>query len=197
MLDLSFLKGKKLAVFGLGIAGKSIVNALTSSGVETYVWDDNEKSVADLSDAKNLIKQHYNEMPWAEIDYLVLSPGVPLYFPAPHPVVEVAKKNDVNIICDIELLYLSNPDSLYIGITGTNGKSTTTSLLYEALKENGKKVEMGGNIGVPVGDLSNLGTDGIYVLELSSYQLDLLDKAKINIAVLLNAKCDVGRQTNM
>ena len=111
-------------------------------------------------------------------------------YPKPHPVVSLALKHNIPITSDIELLFESNRDAFYIGVTGTNGKSTTTALIHHILAASGKKSNLGGNIGTPVLDLPQSDNDTIYTLELSSYQLDLLQKYTFNIAILLNITHD-------
>jgi UDP-N-acetylmuramoylalanine--D-glutamate ligase len=120
-------------------------------------------------------------------------PEVPLTHPAPHPVVARAQAMGLRITSDIELLLEANPNATFVGITGTNGKSTTTALIGHILQQAGKQVAVGGNIGVPALALPAMaGEDGIYVLELSSYQLDLLkeSKARFQVAVWLNISPD-------
>ncbi len=178
--------GKKIGVFGLGKSGLSALKALTSAGAEIYVWDD---SVVDVPEKKAHFEPWEN-WPWETLDALVLSPGVPLTYPQPHDIVTKAKAHHCPIICDIELLYHSHPDATYVAVTGTNGKSTTTALIAHICKELGIQHAMGGNIGIAVGDLPVLDKGGVYVLELSSYQLDLLDQTKFDVAVLLNITAD-------
>jgi UDP-N-acetylmuramoylalanine--D-glutamate ligase len=131
-----------------------------------------------------------DQWPWQELSALVLSPGVPLTHPKPHAVVELANRHNCPIIGDVELLCRACPDARTIAITGTNGKSTTTTLIGHILREAGLKTEIGGNLGTPALALEPLGKDGIYVLELSSYQLDLLQTARFNVAVFLNVTPD-------
>jgi UDP-N-acetylmuramoylalanine--D-glutamate ligase len=116
----------------------------------------------------------------------VLSPGIPHTFPKPHPIAERARKADAKIVCDVDLLGRAQRDAVYVGITGTNGKSTTTALIAHILKSAGRKLEVGGNLGPPVMDFEPLGKDGIYVLEMSSYQLERTCSIKFDVAVLLN-----------
>lgn len=180
MIRLTSEQGKKIGIFGLARTGVAVYKALTGIA-ELVCWDDNESnrlsiSTSDLYDLDNNI--------WKELDYIVLSPGIPLYFPKPHKIVEIAKANSIDITSDIELLYKARPNAKYIGITGTNGKSTTTSLIGHIL---GDDFSVGGNIGEAVFNMSD--SEG-FVLELSSYQLDLLDTFKPNIAVLLNITPD-------
>jgi UDP-N-acetylmuramoylalanine--D-glutamate ligase len=182
--------GQAVALFGLGISGKATIDALLRDGVEVYAWDDNESSRQALSKHPNLHICSYNEMPWKQCRALLLSPGVPLYFPIQHPVVLAARAENCPIICDVEWLYRTSPNAHYIGITGTNGKSTTTALIYHLLQSATKNIAIGGNIGVPVLSLPQFSRDGKYVLELSSYQLDLLEEMRINTAVWLNITPD-------
>jgi len=188
---ISELKGKNFAVFGLGKAGKAAIQFLLSSGAHVFAWDDNRQQCDALTvlGEKNLTVTPIDNFPWKEIAALVLSPGIPFTYPEPHPVVKIAKKENCPVICDIELLYITVPKAKYIGITGTNGKSTTTALIHHIVKNSGLKSEVGGNIGVPASSLEK-DAGAFYVLELSSYQLDLLDKTKLNIAILLNVTPD-------
>ncbi|MFO0389732.1 MAG: UDP-N-acetylmuramoyl-L-alanine--D-glutamate ligase [Alphaproteobacteria bacterium] len=197
MITIPKYSGKKIGVFGLGKAGEATVTSLLASGAEVYAWDDNEKSVAGCKlradhDAHNqqLVTRNYKEWPWEDLEALVLSPGVPLTHPKPHDVVTVAREHDCRIIGDIEMLYEACPDARYVAITGTNGKSTTTTLIGHILKSCGIRCEVGGNLGTAALSLAPLDENGVYVLETSSYQLDLIDKARFNVAVWLNITPD-------
>ena len=152
--------------------------------------DDNQDSVKQLARHSQLVTRNYTSWPWNEIKALVLSPGIPLTHPKPHAVVELANKHQRPVIGDIELLYRACPKARYIGITGTNGKSTTTTLVGHILKTARVTTEIGGNLGTPALSLKSLGANGTYVLELSSYQLDLVKTTCFNIAVLLNITPD-------
>jgi UDP-N-acetylmuramoylalanine--D-glutamate ligase len=120
----------------------------------------------------------------------VWSPGIAHIRPEPHAVAEAARAAGVAMVCDIDLLCAANPGARAIAITGTNGKSTTTTLIGHVLAGSGAPLAVGGNLGMPALDLPSLGLDGTYVLELSSYQLELLDQAQFDIAVLLNITPD-------
>jgi UDP-N-acetylmuramoylalanine--D-glutamate ligase len=120
----------------------------------------------------------------------MLSPGIPHSFPAPHPAVVAARAVGIPIIGDIELLGRAQPQARYIGITGTNGKSTTTALIGHILASAGQKAEIGGNLGPPALGLVPLEADGTYVLEMSSFQLELVETLAFDIAVLLNITPD-------
>lgn len=189
MIRLDFCKGKNIAVLGLGKAGLSAVKALSASGANVFVWDDGEKSRQDL-EKENLagvtIKKP-EDCNWDVIDLLVMSPGIPLTHPEPHIAVKLAK---CSIVCDIELLYCADAEAEYVGITGTNGKSTTTALTGHILKEAGVETAVGGNIGIPVLNLDRLGDEGVYVIETSSYQLDLIKQTRFNASILLNITPD-------
>jgi len=193
MLALRNYQDKKIGVFGLAVAGTATVSALVAGGGVVFAWDDREQS-------RSAFKGHISEgkvrlcepksWPWAEMDALILSPGIALTHPAPHYVAALAKKAGVRIIGDIELLCEAQPLAQKIAITGTNGKSTTTSLIGHILKSAGRVAEVGGNLGTAALTLAPMGSDGCYVLELSSYQLDLTWIAHFNIAMLLNVTPD-------
>ncbi|APR98482.1 UDP-N-acetylmuramoyl-L-alanine--D-glutamate ligase [Wolbachia endosymbiont of Folsomia candida] len=174
-MQLNKYKNQSVAVFGLGKTGLSAINALINSGAKVYAWDDNEEQIANT---KGIYKEcnfiHPKEYNWQEIVALILSPGVPLVYPKPHWIVKLARSFDCKIKSDIELfLEAKATNQKVVGITGTNGKSTTTSLIGHILKFVGKKVDVGGNLGIPV---LNLNIDAeIYVIELSSFQLELLN----------------------
>ncbi|HXP98042.1 MAG TPA: UDP-N-acetylmuramoyl-L-alanine--D-glutamate ligase, partial [Telmatospirillum sp.] len=121
---------------------------------------------------------------------MVWSPGIPHTHPRPHPIAERARKLGVPLVCDIELLSMASPAARYVGITGTNGKSTTTTLVGHIFAANGNVTAIGGNLGTPALDLPPLDSEGTYVLELSSYQIELLDRAGVDIALLLNLTPD-------
>ncbi|MCD6034387.1 MAG: murD [Rickettsiales bacterium] len=191
--------GKSVAVFGLGKDGFSAVRALYAADVDVFAWDDSEQGRKNLHEGAFFDEvqssgavtiQAPESWPWKQIEALILSPGIPLTHPTPHPVVGLAKAAGVPIICTIELLYQSCPESRYIGITGTNGKSTTTALIGHILKHAGMPTEVGGNIGIPAMDLRPLDHNGTYVLEMSSYQLDLLEIFTPDISLLLNITPD-------
>lgn len=192
-------KNKKFGVFGLGVAGLSTMKYLTRKGCEFIAYDDNISSIDKINLSYPEFSSNLHDLSdpsWCEIDYLILSPGIPLTYPAPHQVVTLAK--NAKIICDIELLYLDNPNATYIGITGTNGKSTTTALIGHILKYNNIDVYVGGNIGIPILDIKDIKDDQVFVIEASSFQLDLLDMTKFNIALLLNITPDhLDRHGNM
>ena len=198
-MNFDFLNGKKIVVFGLGKAGLSAVQKLSLCNVTLIAVDDSIDSLQKLNEKNlpNVSVMNLSDVNWSEVDFLLLSPGVPFTHPEPHAVVKLAQKENCPIICDIELLYKANNNSKFIGITGTNGKSTTTALIGHIMKHSGLKVAVGGNIGIPALDLETL-EEGCYVIEMSSYQLDLIDQMKFNISVWLNITPDhIDRHGNI
>lgn len=189
MIPLPARSSEHLAVFGLGVSGRATAHALTASGARVTAWDDNADSRGQAAEEKialgNLVAAD-----WSGIDALVLSPGVPLTHPKPHPVVDAARRAGRPVIGDIELLAEACPAAILIGITGTNGKSTTSALIHHVFREAGRRVQLGGNFGPPVLGLEPPGPGDTVVLELSSYQLDLTQKATVEVAVLLNVTPD-------
>jgi UDP-N-acetylmuramoylalanine--D-glutamate ligase len=180
--------GRKVAVLGLARSGRAAAAALKAGGAEVLAWDDSDKTRAAVAGETALTDPARIE--WREVAALMLSPGIPHSFPEPHPAVAAARAAGVEIIGDIELLGRAQPEARYIGITGTNGKSTTTALIGHILGEAGKLVEIGGNLGPPALGLAPLGAAGSYALELSSFQLELVTSLAFDIAVLLNITPD-------
>lgn len=178
-----------LALFGLGSSGLATAGVLRDSGAAVVAWDDAPAS-REAAAAAGIGLREPATWDWPGIDALVLSPGVPLTHPEPHPVVRGARSADCPVIGDIELLGEAVPNARMVGVTGTNGKSTTTALLGHLLAEAGRTVAVGGNLGPPALSLPALGREGIYVIECSSYQLDLIDRMRFDTAVLLNVSPD-------
>jgi UDP-N-acetylmuramoylalanine--D-glutamate ligase len=185
MIDLSLYKGRTLAVLGLGKSGLSAARALSEAGATVLAWDDSE----DTRTASGLHLADLTQHDFTGVDALVISPGIPHTYPEPHPVAAKAKAAGVRLICDVELLCQSCPDAEFIAITGTNGKSTTTALIAHILREF-RPAEAGGNIGRPVMTLPAFGQEGTYVLEMSSYQLELTPSLSPAGAVFLNITPD-------
>jgi UDP-N-acetylmuramoylalanine--D-glutamate ligase len=188
MIALRHTKGSMHAVFGLARSGLASARALIAGGAEVRVWDDNEASrfAAEQAGFKPL---PLNDATLTGCVALVLAPGVPLTHPSPHESVVAANRVGVPVIGDVELLLRELQPVVY-GITGTNGKSTTTALLAHILQAAKREMALGGNIGVPVLDLPRLGAEGAYLLEMSSFQIDLTPSWHARIAVLLNITPD-------
>jgi UDP-N-acetylmuramoylalanine--D-glutamate ligase len=185
MIPVPTFAGRRVAVLGLARSGRAAAEALAAGGAEVLAWDD--KPAVREAVAGTIALADPAGLDWRGIAALVLSPGVPLTFPKPHPAVPAARAAGVEIIGDLELLARARPASRLVGITGTNGKSTTTALIGHILGAAGARVETGGNLGTPALSLAPADT---YVLEASSYQLDLLNTLRFDIAVLLNITPD-------
>lgn len=185
MATLYSQKNKTIGIFGLGKTGMAAYEALKdiakavcydqqASSRETFTVKYGNHDLADLLDPR-----------WINIDRLLLSPGIPLS----HEIVKIAQSHNIPITSDIDLLFEeSRPQANFIAVTGTNGKSTTTALTGHILKSSGFDYPTGGNIGIPALSME-LDKNG-YVLELSSFQLDLLKNFKAKIAILLNITPD-------
>ncbi len=189
MIPLTTRSSEHIAVFGLGTSGRSAAHALTAGGARVTAWDDNEEA-RNLAAAEGIALDDIATSDWSRFSALVLGPGVPLTHPAPHPVVTLARQAGIDIIGDIELLCEACSDATLIGVTGTNGKSTTTAMIDHVLGHAGRQSQVGGNLGPPALGLAPPHPDDLIVLELSSYQLDLTQKAGFDVAVLLNLTPD-------
>ena len=189
MIALSPYGGRTIALLGLGKSGLAAARALAAAGADVWAWDD-DPARRQAAEDEGLPLVDLAQCDWQRPESLVLSPGIPHTHPAPHPVAALARAAGCEIIGDIELLARGRPDAIYVGVTGTNGKSTTTTLIGHILKWAGRQVEVGGNLGTPALSLPPLGSDGIYVLEMSSYQLELTPTLTFDVAVLLNITPD-------
>ncbi len=181
-------KGRRVAVLGLARSGRAAARALTAGGAQILAWDDDPAVREALAAEIPLCDPAQQD--WRDIAALVLSPGIPQSYPEPHPAVLRAREAGAEIIGDIELLGRAQPEARYVGITGTNGKSTTTALVGHILAAAGRRVETGGNLGTASLSLAPLDSAGTYVLELSSFQLELIESLAFEVAVLLNITPD-------
>jgi UDP-N-acetylmuramoylalanine--D-glutamate ligase len=197
MIPLDGLPNRPWAVLGLGASGRAAATALLAAGRTVWAWDDSGSARAAAA-AAGIPLVDLSERDLRESAALVLSPGIPHTHPAPHPVALQARAAGVNIVGDVELLFRAHPGSIYVGITGTNGKSTTTALIGHIFAQAGRDVRVGGNLGPPVLGFEPPDTKTICVLEMSSYQLELTPSLVFNCAVLLNISPDhLGRHGGM
>lgn len=193
MIDLSSiaagLGGRPVAVFGLGLSGLATVSAFVRAGVSVTAWDDDEtKRTQAASEGATITNLTLADL--SGFAMLVVAPGIPLTHPEPHVVVARAQEFGVEILGDVELLHRVHHGRKTIGITGTNGKSTTTALIGHVLNANGITASVGGNIGRAALDIELPPQDGVIVLELSSYQLDLCPTFAPDIGVHMNLTPD-------
>ena len=189
MIDVTKHSGKNVGVLGLGATGISAAENLTRDGASVSAWDDSAQRRR-LAMGRDITITNFVQKGLGHLDFLLVSPGIPLFYPKPHSIVLLAKQEGVRIVSDLELLQEACPAANYVGVTGTNGKSTVTALLGQLLRQSGKTIQIGGNLGNPVLDLEMLGADSTYVLELSSYQLDLASNVFFDIAIWTNLSPD-------
>ena len=188
MITAKAFAGKHYAVYGLARSGLATADALLASGARVTAWDAKEEARAKAP--ANTEIADLDEADLSQFDSLVVTPGLPLNR---HPIAKRARDAGVEIIGDIELFARARPElppHKVVGITGTNGKSTTTALIHHILKMADVPTTMGGNIGLPILAQDPLPEGGVYVLELSSYQIDLTYSLDCDVAVLLNVTPD-------
>jgi len=195
MILLPHMKGKALAVLGLGRTGLSAVHSLNASGARALAWDDDEAARTSLEKETGVAAIPPAEWQWDGIAALVLSPGIPFTHPEPHVLVVQAQAANVPVLSDVELFLATLGEkgsraAPVIAVTGTNGKSTTCALLHHILNRAGFTAQLGGNIGKPVLELDPPGLRPAYVLEVSSYQIDLTPSLAPEVGVLLNITPD-------
>ncbi|MCY1672332.1 UDP-N-acetylmuramoyl-L-alanine--D-glutamate ligase [Novosphingobium sp. SL115] len=180
--------GKRFAVLGLARSGLASVESLMASGADVTVWDSREEPRAAFEGRCTVADPLTIDL--TGFAGVVVSPGVPLNR---HPIAAHAASFGVPVIGDIELFAQARadlPPHKVVGITGTNGKSTTTTLVHHICKAAGLPTTMGGNIGLPILGQEPLASGGVYVLELSSYQIDLTQGLACDVAALINLSPD-------
>jgi UDP-N-acetylmuramoylalanine--D-glutamate ligase len=184
-------KGKRVGVFGLARSGTACIEALRLGGAEVFAWDDSAATVEKAIEEKLPVKD-LNQVDFRQLNSLILSPGVPLTHPKPHWTVEKARAAGIEIIGDTEIFQreILSTGAKLVAITGTNGKSTTTALAGHLFRAAGCDVDVGGNIGTAVFLLRQPVKDRIYVLELSSFQIDLMPSLRPDAGILTNISLD-------
>jgi UDP-N-acetylmuramoylalanine--D-glutamate ligase len=193
VIPITAFAGKKVAIFGLGDSGFASARALLAGGSEVIAWDDNSDVIAKATRA-NVPTGDLRHIDWSGISALVLAPGVPLFHPAPHWPVGLARAAAVEVIGDIELFCRERrrqaPQSSFVAITGTNGKSTTTALVAHLMRCAGHDTQVGGNIGTAILSLEPPRAGRVHVIEVSSYQIDLAPTLDPAVGVLINVSED-------
>ncbi|HEX4765741.1 MAG TPA: UDP-N-acetylmuramoyl-L-alanine--D-glutamate ligase [Lichenihabitans sp.] len=193
MTPVTTCAGKRLALFGLGGSGLVTAQALVAGGASVLAWDDASAARTKAAEL-GLAVVDLHDIDWRGVDALVLTPGVPLTHPQPHWAAALAMAASVEIIGDIELFCRERarvaPGAPFVAITGTNGKSTTTALTAHILREAGRDVALGGNIGTAILALPPPAPGRVHVIEVSSYQIDLAPSLDPTIGVLTNLTPD-------
>ena len=182
--------GERYAVLGLARSGLAAAAALAAAGAHVAAWDENSDARTRAEGIDGVVAHDLDTLQLDGAAGLIVSPGVPLNT---HPLAAKARAAGVPVIGDIELFAQARaelPPHRVVGITGTNGKSTTTALIHHILQTAGVPSLMGGNIGLPILGQEPLPEGGVYVLELSSYQIDLTQSLDCDVAVLLNITPD-------
>ncbi|MEC8457505.1 MAG: Mur ligase family protein, partial [Pseudomonadota bacterium] len=195
MIPVPGYEGRRVAVFGLGRSGITAARALKAGGAIPVLWDDGVSGRLQAQ-AEGFVVEDLTTADWSGFAALVLSPGAPLTHPKPHWTVDKAREAGVPVVGDIEL-FARALDALpqgrrpkVVAITGTNGKSTTTALIGWVLQQAGLTVYVGGNIGIGVLALPEPTPGAVYVIEVSSYQLDLTTRFAPDVAILTNVSPD-------
>ena len=183
----SMFEGKKVFILGMGRSGVSVAKLLSKKNTVliTDIKNDNLEEITELENlgVNVVITDKQVDIFESDFDLVVKNPGVKL----DHPIVLKAKKYNIPVITELEVAYRYLPDVKIVGITGSNGKTTTTTLAYNMLEKAGLPVHLAGNIGIPLCDKINEIKDGdILVVEISSHQLANLDQFKVDIAALTN-----------
>lgn len=193
MIPVSIFKGRKVALFGLGGSGLATARALVAGGAEVVAYDDKEVS-RDKAAAEGIVVADLRGLDWSGLAALVLTPGVPLTHPTPHWSVDLARAAGVEVIGDIELFVRERRQAPVrapmVAITGTNGKSTTTALISHLVAEAGRDSQIGGNFGPAILSLEPPAPHRVYVVECSSYQIDLAPSLDPTVGILLNLSPD-------
>ena len=184
MIPLPAYDGADVGVLGLGSSGLAAARAFEAAGARVHVWDDRPQA------RRGLASPDLPEFDLPRLARLVWSPGVPHLHPRPHALARRAAAAGVEPVADTAVLAEAMAGRRFLAVTGTNGKSTVTALVAHALEALGIEHAAGGNLGPPALGLPTLGPDGIYLLELSSYQLELTPEPSFGIAALLNIDID-------
>ena len=185
MLYLEKYQNRKIAIYGMGLSGCSAAKTLKKLKAKVFCWDDSSKIREKIKSLNFVVNKFWLNN--NSVDYIVMSPGVDIN---KCKIKNYLKKNLKKIITDLDLFFEFNKDALIISITGTNGKSTTCKIIEKILKTAGYNVKVGGNIGNPVLSLSRSKKKNIFILEVSSYQLQYSRLFRSKYAAILNISPD-------
>ena len=185
--NIAYYKDKYVGILGAGKSGLAAAKVLINSNANIFIFDDHYPRPLSI---KKSNWKNYKLWPWKNLISIVVSPSIPTNNRLKHEAIELAIKHKVKIINEIDLFFETQPTAKIVGITGTNGKSTTVSLLHHILNFNKIRCEIGGNFGYPACLINDPGHEGVIILELSSYQLDGIKKLKLDIASIINITPD-------
>lgn len=199
MISVRGHEGARVAVLGLGRSGLSAARALRAGGAEPLLWDDSPDARAKAEAEGFALHDPLRRDAWLGVARLIVSPGIPHLYPAPHSAIAAAMAAGVPVDNDIGLFFrsLAVPEwdsydmpPKVVAITGSNGKSTTSALIHHCLVAAGRESQLAGNIGRGVLDIDPPGDGGVVVLELSSYQTELARALTPDVAVFTNLSPD-------
>ena len=198
MIPVQGMSGQTVMVLGMGRSGLVAVKALQAGGADVRCWDDDHAARARAKkaglDCLDPLKNGLND-----VSLMVTSPGIPHMYPKPHPAIAKALRKGIPVDNDIGLFFRSfatrdwdtfDVAPKIIAVTGSNGKSTTSALIYHLLTIAGRRCQLAGNIGRGVLDLEPAGSGEVIVLELSSYQTELARSLTPDLAVFTNLSPD-------
>ena len=177
------LKGKKFLIYGFGLSGKSCFSFLNKNNY-VRILDDKEENIPKILSKKKIIKK---KLRGVNFDYIVLSPGIDK---TSCSLRKYLKINSNKIINELDIFYSLCPKNKKISITGTNGKSTVVSIIYKVLKKSGIDARLVGNIGFPILSEKNIKKNTVFIIEVSSYQIEYSKHFISDIAVILNISPD-------
>ena len=186
--------GKNIIIYGLGKSGLSTYEALKETSANLFLWDD-DVLIRDRLTKRGINFLDLNDWPWEKMNFLIPSPGIQVSYKNKSPIVKKSLEiNKIKIIGDFEIFFQNyknnNSKDKIITVTGTNGKSTFVSILKDILEADGRKVSLAGNIGLPILSQKEINEERIYVFEVSSFQIELFNEFRSDIAVLLNISND-------
>ncbi|MEC7734752.1 MAG: Mur ligase family protein, partial [Pseudomonadota bacterium] len=186
--------GKNIIIYGLGKSGLSTYEALKETSANLFLWDD-DVLIRDKLTKKGIIFSNDNDWPWNKMDFLIPSPGIQVSNKNKSPIIKKSLENNkIKIIGDFEIFFQNHKNNKskdkIITVTGTNGKSTFVSILKDILETDGRNVSLAGNIGVPILSQKESNQEKIYIFEVSSFQIELFNEFRSDIAVLLNISND-------
>jgi len=180
------LKGKRVTIVGLSRSGQAVARLLKETGAQVFGSDINSPPGVERLQGIELETEGHTERALKGTELIVLSPGVPLSL----PLLQEARRRDIEILSEVEVAWWFARAPLW-AVTGSNGKSTTTSLLGHILRSSGHEAEVAGNIGQPLsGVVRGVSEKGIIVAEISSFQLDTVRDFSPQLAILLNITPD-------